>query len=91
MQFAAMHGDMKMVATGGNRPELFNVELDPAERRNIAAEHADELKSMTDGLHVNGSKPKPTRRSRKRSRRRLARRPAHPRPATRARDLAAVW
>lgn len=45
-QFAAMHGDYKMVITGGNEPELFNVELDPAERRNIKAEKPDEAKAM---------------------------------------------
>jgi len=52
VQFAAMHGDMKMVATGGNKPELFNIELDPAERKNIGGDHADELKAMSDGLHA---------------------------------------
>ena len=49
-QYAAMKGDLKMVITGGNEPELFNVELDPAERRTIAAENRDELKAMEAGL-----------------------------------------
>jgi arylsulfatase A-like enzyme len=37
-QLAAMRGDFKLVSTGNNRPELFNVEADPAERRPINAE-----------------------------------------------------
>ena len=50
-QFAAMHGDLKMVITGGNKPELFNVEIDPAERRSIVAEHPDEVKALNAGLN----------------------------------------
>ena len=38
-QLAAMRGDLKLVSTGGNKPELFNVENDPAERRSLAAEN----------------------------------------------------
>ncbi len=38
-QLAAMRGNLKLVITGGNRPELFDVEADPAERRSIIAEH----------------------------------------------------
>jgi arylsulfatase A-like enzyme len=50
IQYAAMKRDLKMVITGGNEPELFNVELDPAERRTLAAEYPDELKAMKQGL-----------------------------------------
>ena len=50
LQYAAMHGDMKMVITGGNNPELFNVENDPAERRNLAWEYPKEVKTMGDGV-----------------------------------------
>ena len=49
-QLAAMHGDLKLVITGGNQPELFNVELDPAERREINAEHPAEVKRMKEAI-----------------------------------------
>lgn len=49
-QLAAMRGDFKWVATGGNRPELFNVEKDPAERRSIIAEHPDMAKELEQAL-----------------------------------------
>lgn len=49
-QLAAMRGDLKMVITGNNKPELFNVEIDPAERRTLSAELPLELKSLRDGL-----------------------------------------
>jgi arylsulfatase A-like enzyme len=39
-QLAALRGDFKLVITGANRPELFNVITDPAERRNVIAEHS---------------------------------------------------
>jgi arylsulfatase A-like enzyme len=45
-QTAAMRGDLKLVITGGLRPELFNVETDPAERRSIAAEYPDLAKGL---------------------------------------------
>ncbi len=38
-QLAAMRGDRKLVITGNNPPELFDVVNDPAERRNILHEH----------------------------------------------------
>ncbi|MGI8602670.1 MAG: sulfatase-like hydrolase/transferase [Verrucomicrobiales bacterium] len=37
-QLAAMRGDLKLVITGDNRPELFNVQTDPAERRSLTHE-----------------------------------------------------
>ena len=49
-QLAAMHGDLKMVITGDNKPEMFDVERDPQERIDIDAQHPDELKKMQEGL-----------------------------------------
>jgi arylsulfatase A-like enzyme len=49
-QYAAMHGDLKLVITGDNPPELFNVETDPAERRDIKAEHPAEVKRMKEAI-----------------------------------------
>ncbi len=49
-QLAAMRGNLKLVITGGTRPELFDVEADPAERRSIAAQYPDEAKSLEAGL-----------------------------------------
>ncbi len=47
---AAMRGDLKVVVTGDNPPELFNVETDPAERRTIAGEHRDLVKALVSDL-----------------------------------------
>ena len=49
-QLAAMHGNLKLVATGGNKPELFDVEADPAERITLHAVHPDELKKLEKAL-----------------------------------------
>jgi hypothetical protein len=49
-QLAAMRGKFKLVITGGTRPELFDVEADPSERRSIAAQYPDEAKSLEAGL-----------------------------------------
>ena len=49
-QFAAMHGNLKMVITGDNNPELFDVERDPQERINLQAQYPDELKKMEERL-----------------------------------------
>lgn len=49
-QFAAMRGDLKLVITGDNKPELFDVETDPGERRTLHAIYPDELKRMNDEL-----------------------------------------
>ncbi len=38
-QLAAMRGDLKLLVTPGNPPELYNVETDPAERRTRNAEY----------------------------------------------------
>lgn len=49
-QYAAMHGELKMVITGDNKPEMFDVERDPQERIDVKVQHADELKKMEQGL-----------------------------------------
>ncbi len=40
-QLAALAGRFKLVITRGGKPELFDVENDPAERRDIAAQHPE--------------------------------------------------
>jgi arylsulfatase A len=40
-QLAAMRGRYKLVVVNNGQPELFDVEADPAERRNVIAEHAE--------------------------------------------------
>jgi arylsulfatase A-like enzyme len=49
-QLAAMRGDLKLVITGATRPELFDVEADPAERRSLAAQHPEAAKSLESSL-----------------------------------------
>jgi arylsulfatase A-like enzyme len=49
-QLAAMRGRLKLVITNGGRPELFDVEADPAERRNAAAQHPDVTKRLRGEL-----------------------------------------
>jgi len=49
-QLAAMLGRFKLVITNGGRPELFDVEADPAERRNVAAEHPELVKRLNADL-----------------------------------------
>ena len=41
-----MRGDLKLVVTGDNPPELFNVETDLAERRTLAAEYPQLVKEF---------------------------------------------
>lgn len=45
-QLAAMRGDLKLVITGQNPPELFDVVRDPAERRSLHAEHPELVRSL---------------------------------------------
>ena len=45
-----MRGNLKLVISGGNKPELFDVEADPAERINLHAEFPDQLKQMKQDL-----------------------------------------
>ena len=40
-QVAAMRGPFKLVVVNNGPPELFDVEADPGERRNLIAEHGD--------------------------------------------------
>ena len=49
-QIAAMRGDFKLVITHGDRPELFNVEADVGERRNVIAEHPELAKQLQKEL-----------------------------------------
>jgi arylsulfatase A len=49
-QLAAMRGDFKLVLTGNNRPELFDVAQDPGERRSLVAEHASLAKQLEKEL-----------------------------------------
>jgi arylsulfatase A len=49
-QLAAMRGSDKLVIVNNGPPELFDVEADPAERRNIIAEHGDLAKKLRADL-----------------------------------------
>jgi arylsulfatase A len=49
-QLAALRGDLKLVVTGDGKPELFDVATDPAERRNIAAEHPETYQRLHEEL-----------------------------------------
>jgi arylsulfatase A-like enzyme len=51
-QFAAMRGKHKLVITGDNPAELFDVEHDPAERRNILFEHKELANSLKKELQA---------------------------------------
>jgi arylsulfatase A-like enzyme len=53
-QLAAMRGPIKFVITGQQkaRPEMFNVETDPAERRNLIAEYPDLAKQLQKELNT---------------------------------------
>lgn len=49
-QLAALAGRYKLVVTNGGRPELFDVEADPAERRNIGAERPELARRLQQEL-----------------------------------------
>jgi arylsulfatase A-like enzyme len=49
-QLAAMRGDLKLVLTGGNAPEMFDVVNDPAERRSIIAQRPELAKQLRKEL-----------------------------------------
>jgi arylsulfatase A-like enzyme len=51
-QLAAMRGDLKLVITGNNRPELFDLTADPGERRTVLAEHAGLAKELEKELRA---------------------------------------
>lgn len=50
VQTAAMRGDMKLVVTGTNKPELFDVAKDPAERRSCAATEKETFQQLQKEL-----------------------------------------
>jgi arylsulfatase A-like enzyme len=77
-QLAAMRGDLKLVITGSNRPELFNVAADPTERKNVIAEYpelaqrlhkelADWLATETEAARWGKEKTKPAGEGKQRS------------------------
>ena len=49
-QLAAMRGDLKLVVTGNSPPEFFDLGKDPAERRNVIAQHRPLAASMRKEL-----------------------------------------
>ena len=51
-QLAAMRGKYKLVVVNNGPPELFDVEADPGERRNIIAEHGDMAKRLRAELNA---------------------------------------
>ena len=51
-QLAAMRGDLKLLITGANQPELFNVATDPAERRTLHAELPQETRELVAELNA---------------------------------------
>ena len=50
-QLAAMRGDLKLVITGNNVPEMFDVVNDPGERRSIVAQHEELAKQLRKELN----------------------------------------
>jgi arylsulfatase A len=49
-QLAALRGRFKLIVTQGGRPELFDVTGDPAERRNVVAEHPELARQLQSEL-----------------------------------------
>ncbi len=49
-QVAAMRGNLKLVVANDGRPELFDVNLDPAERRDISRIDTEAVKRLNDEL-----------------------------------------
>ncbi len=45
-QLAALRGQFKLVVTRGGKPELFDVEADPVERRDISAQYPELTKQL---------------------------------------------
>lgn len=50
-QLAAMRGNLKLVITGNNAPEMFDVVHDPGERISIIAQHPELAKEMRQELN----------------------------------------
>ena len=51
-QLAALAGRFKLVITRGGKPELFDVENDPAERRDISAQHPELTRRLRAELNA---------------------------------------
>jgi arylsulfatase A len=51
-QLAAMRGDLKLVVTGNNPPELFNVVTDPGERRSLHGEYPELVRELQAGVNA---------------------------------------
>jgi arylsulfatase A-like enzyme len=51
-QVAAMRGNLKLVVTGNSRPELFNIENDPAERRSLHGEYPEIVRQLQQELRT---------------------------------------
>ncbi len=49
-QLAALRGPFKIVVTQGGKPELFDVVADPAERRDISAQHPELTRQLREEL-----------------------------------------
>ncbi len=49
-QIAALRGKFKLIVTGGGKSELYDVVDDPAERRDISAEHPELTSELRDDL-----------------------------------------
>jgi arylsulfatase A-like enzyme len=63
LQLAAMRGNLKLVVNHGGRPELYDVEADPAERRDLFDQHAmvalDLERALEDWLATETTPPAP--------------------------------
>ena len=51
-QLAALRGQLKLVITRGGKPELFDVEADLAERRDISAQHPEMTRQLRAELNA---------------------------------------
>ena len=45
-QLAALRGDFKLVITRGGKPELYDLSVDPAERRDLSATHPQQVQQL---------------------------------------------
>jgi arylsulfatase A len=51
-QLAALEGRFKLIVTHGGKPELFDVETDPAERRDVSAQYPDLTRRLRSELNA---------------------------------------
>jgi arylsulfatase A-like enzyme len=51
-QIAAIQGPWKLIIHRGGKPELYNLEVDPAERRDLSATHPDVAKRLNQALQA---------------------------------------